>query len=108
MGRILVAAEQMDLIFLNFSAAGAFINGGRINLGTVFAGTGAKWLLIIHKFHSLYLEIGREGTEVETEERVVDKGPVMVAPCKSSLHVGAKMVSIYVETEHGVEMAGNK
>jgi hypothetical protein len=65
-------------------------------------------LLIVHKFHSLYLEMGREGAEVETEERVVNKGPVMVAPCKSSLHVGAKMVSIDVETEHGVKMAGNK
>ena len=97
MGRILVAGEQMDLIFLNFPAAGAFVNGGRINLRTVFAGAGAKWLLIVHKFHSLYVEVGGERTEVKTEKRVVDKGPVVFTPCKASLHEGPKMVSVYVE-----------
>jgi hypothetical protein len=107
-GGILIAAEQMNLGFLKFSATWAFVDGRRIDLGAVFTGTSAKWLLVVHEFHSLYLEIGREGAEVEAEEGEVDKGPVMVAPSKSSLHVGSKMVAIDVETEHGVKMAGDE
>ena len=107
---ILDATEQMCLIFSNFPAAGGtFVDGIRINLIVVFAGTaGSEGLLIVHIFHSLYVEVDRESSEVETKQRVVDVCPVVVTPCKLLLHVGSKVVAVNVEAEHGAEMAGDE
>ena len=62
-------------------------------------------MLVVHELHALDLKIGREGAEMRAKQREIHAKPVKIAPGELGLHMGTKVISVDVVSEHGVEVA---